>query len=226
MSSQDPMEHIALPASQEHPLSNLMMNLSPPRSSSKRGTKERRDPSVTPRKFKKFFNPRSYGTFPNTRARKVLHDITTPTLNRNAQSSPLRPFPSLNGQESIGFTPQSKRRKVYHTPETSSEKDCDFDGVHTGISVTGDIMSSPCERAVKDLEYIEEEEEDEQYSEDDDELPRPEPLKRIVRIQDRGLGGQLLNRSVGASARQRYEYPVNGRCPTSFLKKTILTTTL
>lgn len=225
MSSLDPKEHLEPPATQELPLSHITQNLSPPRTSSKRGIKERRDPSVTPRKFNKFFNPRSYGTFPNTRARKVLNDITAPALNRNTQSSPIRPFPNLSGQESIGFTPQSKRRKVHHTPETSSEKEYDFDGAHNGISVMGDIMSSPCERAVKDLGYIEEEEEEEEYSEEDEELPRQEPLKRIVRLQDRGFGGQLLNRSIGTSMRQRYEYPVNGLCSTPFLRKAVLTST-
>ncbi|PVH89976.1 WD40 repeat-like protein, partial [Cadophora sp. DSE1049] len=210
MSSLETTEQHELPVSQENPISELTQNLSPLRSSPKKGKKERRAPSVTPRKFTRFFTPRSsHGSLPNTRSRKVLNDITAPAINRYTQSSPLLPFRDINGQESspLGFTRESKRRKVFHTPERSPRKDLGFVGSHDEDSHMAGVLSSPCERAARGLEYIGEDEEG-GLEEDGDRDVLPVPVKRIVRLQQRGLGGQLLHRSIGTSSRH-YSYPVN-----------------
>jgi len=211
MSSLEATEQHELPVSQENPISELTQSLSPPRSSPRKGKKERRAPSVTPRKFTRFFTPRpSHGSLPNTRSRKVLNDITAPAINRHTQSSPLLPFRDINGQESspLGFTRESKRRKVFHTPERSSRKEFGYVGSHDEDSNMAGVLSSPCERAIRNLEFIDEDEEDGSEEEEEVDLPE-EPVKRIVGLQQRGLGGQLLLRSIGASSRH-YSYPVNG----------------
>ncbi|KAL2075297.1 hypothetical protein VTL71DRAFT_240 [Oculimacula yallundae] len=195
--------------SQENPVSEATKI--PPPHSPTRKNKERRAPSVTPRKFTRFFAPRSsHGSLPNTRSRKALIDIAAPNaINRYTQSSPLQPFRDINGQESspLGFTRESKRRKVFHTPELPDGKELGYVGAHDEESNTAGLLSSPCERAVRDLHFIEED--DETMSEvEDGELHPTEPVKQIVRLQHRGLAGQLLHRSIGTSTRH-YSYPVN-----------------
>jgi hypothetical protein len=194
------------------------MNSSPPRPSTytTSGRKERRDPSVTPRKFRRFFTPRSHGNF-NSSSRQALYDITAPALNRNAaQSSPLRPFRGLNGPDSspVGFSRELKRRKLIHTPEASPEhnsKARTTRGGHGGPSRIDNLVSSPCERAAPDMDYINEEEEETDVEEPD---PPKQVVKRVVRLSERGLAGQMLNMSLGvsysSSRRQHYEYPTNG----------------
>jgi hypothetical protein len=208
MSSPPPVCDMGPPSSQELP----QMNLSPPRPTTygTNGRKERRDPSVTPRKFRRFFTPRSHGDFQSS-SRQALYDITAPAVNQNtAQSSP------LNGPESspIGFSRQLKRRKLIHTPESSPERNSKKRAVrsaHAGTSNTDNLPSSPCRRAAPDMGYIDEEEEETEV--EDEDLPR-QPLRRIVRISERGLEAQVLNMNLGISSRsarrQRYEYPVNG----------------
>lgn len=203
------------PSSHEAPLSSQHLNVSPPRASSN-GRKEQRPPSVTPRKFKRFFTPRSHG-YRHSSARRALHEITAPILNRNVtQSSPLRPFKSVvskdNSKEEspTSFIRGSKRQKTTHTPETSPRKRSRRYGyrspnVHEG---EGDVLlSSPCERAAPDTSYIDQE------SVEEDQPSPVEPMKRIVSRVDRGLGGQLLDLSIGSSIgrrRQHHVYPVNG----------------
>jgi hypothetical protein len=102
-----------------------------------------------------------------------------------------------------------KRRKIYHTPESSPE---DLDDtkhkdlrcmVHDSILETdGNIQSSPCERAIRNFDNVEEEDEEEP----------PEPVKPIKQMVDQGLAAQVLQMSMGSTrtSRQHYEYPVNG----------------
>lgn len=62
------------------------------------------------------------------------------------------------------------------------------------------IQSSPCERAA----HLDQTEEEEEYQ---------DPLKRIIPIDQRGLGGKLLQSMSGLpirSRRQHNVYPVNG----------------
>ncbi|CZT03230.1 related to lethal(2) denticleless protein [Rhynchosporium agropyri] len=210
MSSTEPKGQLEPAIFQENTSIEAIHGSSPPQSP-KRGKKERRAPSVTPRKFTRFFTPRStHGSLPNTRSRRALNDIAAPnTSNRYTQSSPLQPFRDINGQESspLGFTRESKRRKVFHTMEMSNGKQLGFVGAHDEDSNMAGVLSSPCERAVQALHYIEEDEEATSETEDE-EGQILEPVKRIVRIQNRGLAGQLLHRSTGTSPRH-YLYPVN-----------------
>lgn len=194
MSFSEINEHQTPSSTEELP---VLRNLSPSRPSSR---KERGVPSVTPRKFKKFFTPQCYGSAPTSRS--ALIEITTFGSNRTTLSSPLRPFRNSLSQDSsaLGYVArESKRRKVYNAIE--SEKEIGLYGASHGGG-----MSSPCERAVKSFGDTDSESE----SEEEDVLPQPVPAKRIVRIEGRGLSGQLLRRSIGSNTRQRYAYPING----------------
>lgn len=97
------------PASLSQPASGF---LSPPRS------KERRNPSITPRKFRRFFTPRPrivVGGQPSA-ARRALRDLAAPALNRARRrsnragggggglgtpplTSPMTPLLEVNGEE-------------------------------------------------------------------------------------------------------------------------------
>lgn len=205
------------PSPQELPLSTQRSTVfsSPPRSLSNdpEARKERRKPSITPRKFNRFFTPRSQGSVQLSSARQALQDITGRSRNPT-QSSPLRPIRSSPGQENgpLTFTRDLKRRKIYHTPESSPEDLDDTKHKDLGCMVQdpiletdGNIQSSPCERAIRHFDKVEE---------GDEEEP-PEPVQPIKQMVDRGLAAQVLQMSMGSSrttrtSRQHYEYPVNG----------------
>lgn len=186
----------------------------------KEGGKEKRLPSVTPRKFNRFFTPRSQGTMPLT-SRTALENITSRDAStRNiSQSGPLRPFKDLVGQENspASFARGLKRRKLYHTPEQSPENS---DGENSkykdrGLMIGADadvyhsdqnIPSSPCERALKSTNLTGEEEEQKIPGE----IVRAPP-KPIRRIETGGLSAQLLQLRIGASPTHHhlsYKYPV------------------
>src|ERR1700710_2194303 len=70
------------PLPEELPVSTQLPAVSPPQlpSSGNEGRKERRNPSITPRKFNRFFTPRSrsqsHGSVQLSSARQALLDIT------------------------------------------------------------------------------------------------------------------------------------------------------
>jgi hypothetical protein len=219
MSSFESTENKDPPPSQEIPLSDPHPSLSPqrpPPSYGQNGRKERRNPSITPRKFNRFFTPRSQGSTHSSSGRQVLNDITAPFNNRRGVlSSPIR-FRSIAEKDDnpSTFPRDLKRRKLLHTPEDTPDHTYALSKGHGGFEVLRDkdedveqnnddlpnIQSSPCERAAH-LDQVEEEEE---YQ---------EPLKRIVPIDQRGLGGNLLQSMSGLpirSRRQHHVYPVNG----------------
>jgi hypothetical protein len=70
------------------------------------------------------------------------------------------------------------------------------------------LLSSPCERAIpntSDTDVV---------SAKEQECRKPvEPIKRIVSRVDRGLGGQLMDLSIGSAVgrrRQHHVYPIDG----------------
>jgi hypothetical protein len=95
---------------------DLSRSLLPP--SSQNSTKEKRPPSITPRKFSRFFTPRSHGNDLGSSSRRVLFDVTIPANNRNGiSSSPIRAYNSMNsGEDSpTSFPRDLKRRKLFHS---------------------------------------------------------------------------------------------------------------
>ncbi|KAF4633358.1 hypothetical protein G7Y89_g4764 [Cudoniella acicularis] len=192
---------------------------SPPPPRRQNGRKGRADPSITPRKFRKFFTPRSHGSQQTSAARQALFDITTaPAHNRNViQSSPLRPSTSIGGQENspTAFTRDLKRRKLIHDQEESPEHKYSTRNKRAIGKVDENedhfeaLQSSPCLRSSSTkLSFDEEEDEDEEMVC----VAPPKPIKRITSMADRGLAGRLYQMSLGGTtrgARQRFEYPVN-----------------
>lgn len=200
------------------------------------GGKERRDPSVTPRKFRRFFTPRSHGS-QQTASRRALEDITAPANNRGVvQSSPLRPIyaDDEENQNPVHFERDLKRRKLIHTPEGSPEPS--FLSKRKGVlddsrkprGNSQNVQSSPCERPGRasyleeadELDEVEEIQVEEDVDSDEDEgaIAPPKPIQRIVPLSDRGLGGRLLQLSLGNPIRQHLEYPVNGKQALPLLK--------
>lgn len=219
MSSFEYTENKDPPSSQEIPLSDPHSSLSPQRllpTYGQNGRKERRNPSVTPRKFNRFFTPRSQASKNPSSARQALNDITAPSNNRRGLlSSPIRFRSIIEKEETPSTFPRDlKRRKLLHTPEDTPNHTYAGSKGHGGFNVLRDededdgqndddlqnIQSSPCERAA----HLDQTEEEEEYQ---------DPLKRIIPIDQRGLGGKLLQSMSGLpirSRRQHNVYPVNG----------------
>jgi hypothetical protein len=237
MSSPESTENYEPASSQELPLSIPHSSLSPqrpPATYGRDGRKERRNPSITPRKFTKFFTPRSSrpSTYTSS-SRQALNDITAPSNNRRGKlASPIR-FNNRVPEKDADVSPfprDLKRRKLLHTPEATPEFSLPSKGHTFAVLRDADeeneedediqnIHSSPCERAAG-LEEITEEEDEEI----DEETIYQEPLKTIVPVEERGLGGSLL-RSMsglpGRNRRQHHVYPVNGEESLNVLKKMI-----
>jgi hypothetical protein len=195
-------------SSQDIPSSDPHLSLSPQRQN---GIKERRQPSITPRKFGKFFTPRSQASKAASPGRQALNNIAAPPNNRLGLSSPIR-FTSRVGKDdepSTFPTRDPKKRKLIHTPDDTpnhlyieSKENEEFEIVGEDVDDgLENIQSSPCERAAH-VDRVEGEEQ------------RRETLRRIISIDQRGLGGKLLQSMSGLSTRSRWQqhaYPVNGK---------------
>lgn len=209
-------------SSQESPSLAVTLSashLSPqqPPTYTREGRKERRDPSITPRKFTRFFTPRSHGAPKQTSARQALFEITASANNRNGvQSSPLQSLRSIPGQENgpVVFTRELKRRKVIHASDegTSKKKIGHRDFLNRTEAAlkedeeqedTLDIPSSPCERAFTNM-----------YGDEEVSYTYTQPIRRLVPAEERGISGRLMHLSLGSSARsgrRHFRYPVDGK---------------
>ena len=172
--------------------------LSPPRRSNGR---ERRNPSITPRKFKRFFTPRervpshlSSGHI--SPARRALRDLAGPELNNRYQtpapSSPLKaPYldeQSVSPQFDNGhiYDARAKRRKLQHTPDSSPFRAQLLEAGHLGIkddtepALLSPIRSLPLSQETDEAEESEEELEEGSLI----------PVSRIAPLPSRGLHGR------------------------------------
>ena len=223
MSSFKSAENKEPSSSQDIPSSDAQSSLSPqrpPPSTRENGRKERRNPSITPRKFGRFFTPRSQASKHPSPGRQALNDIATPPNNRRGLSSPIR-F-TIRGEKdenpSTIPTRNSKKRKLTHTPEATPDHIYAESKEHEEFETLRDenahhdlqnIQSSPCERAAN-------------VGQDQDE--HGELLQRIIPIDQRGIGGRLLQSMSGLptrSRRQRYAYPVNGKASLNLIEEPI-----
>ncbi|KAM7217828.1 WD40-repeat-containing domain protein [Rhypophila decipiens] len=185
---------------------------SPPRLPPANG-KERRNPSITPRKFQRFFTPRSRVSATPSAARRALRDLAGPALNRGlTPSSPLKPISEENRFADLLPNLQdsqraSKRRKTQHTPDRIPP--CHLP---TPLNTSPTIAeSSPSSRptlgspigtlqssrvaSILDEGVSDDDDDEEQY-----ELPTgPSELVRPVPLARRGMNGQLLQRMTGLS---------------------------
>lgn len=224
-----------VPASQE----DTRFMSSPPRAAQAivdAGGKERRQPSITPRKFRRFFTPRSRVSAYPSAARRALRDLTARALNRSQApaDSPLQfSFSPLanHDKSDVCFdvlpSPRSvKRRKTgHHTPETSPLRPSSvfLDAVTpepiskmaVASTLLSPLASSPLpaivDEAASDCDSYNVSDESES------ELPYPgPPYKRTIPLAERGFAGQLLQRQFGAvsgAGHLRLPRPVAGKCP-------------
>ncbi|KAK4171564.1 WD40-repeat-containing domain protein [Triangularia setosa] len=204
MTDQTPSSRAEVPEPMAH---NDHLLSSPPRPPPSSLGKERRKPSITPRKFQRFFTPRSRVSSKPSAARKALHDLTAPALNRGQTplSSPLKPI----SEEQLGAVVEddlpdlrtAKRRKTQHTPSRSHLPS----PLQTSPALlpTPDIgpgLSSPIRhvrfRPNRRMDVDQHDGVSEDEEEEDPPLPSPKP-KKIVPLHTRGLGGQLVHRMTG-----------------------------
>jgi hypothetical protein len=179
------------------------------------GRKEKRQPSITPRKFNRFFTPRSHGRIPMKLPRGALEDITAPANNRNGtQSSPIRPFSHIKGVEisPMTFTREMKRRKLLHTlspsPDDSSPEKQSF---FYQRPVFKDSFSDDHKQLHSSQRSAAAEES--RGGPRKPHLSRSTTTKQIKQLETRGLAGRLLElsfRSGAASKCQNLSYPDNG----------------
>ncbi|KAI1801394.1 WD40 repeat-like protein [Daldinia bambusicola] len=179
--------------------------LSPPRVTN---GKERRNPSITPRKFQRFFTPRSRVPTRISPARKALQDLAAPELNRYqtpAPSSPLRPYSEdhiLDENADAVDAPTPKRRKFNHTPDSSP---CRPPLTCQPNHVGSEALSNTRPALLSPIRSIRSSQEDIELDDDDiseDELPSwPKPISRLVPLTSRGLAGQLAQRQLGGMPR-------------------------
>lgn len=209
---------------------------SSPRPSSSINSKERRHPSITPRKFRRFFTPRqplsdtdslrsaSLKLRALSTQRKVLSspidsaswsdENSPPTLPRGSKRQKLSHNISSNPQESV-FDPESKgpNSNSLQRLETRNEQKDD------------PVPSSPCPR---DRRIVSARSVSPNYNglEDDEETSSPVekaslgPIKRLNRCG--GLSMQLYEMELGLRrpGRLHHRYPVNGMC-TVFLNQEV-----
>ncbi|TAQ85097.1 hypothetical protein B7494_g6584 [Chlorociboria aeruginascens] len=163
-------------------------------------SKQRRPPSITPRTFTRFFTPRSLNSLHPGSSRGPLFELLG--TNRNGpRTSPLRSFKSIGDQENISnpFPRDLKRRKLTHTPDISTNKQFGPGTVMKDDVVTEDVNNyQPSSKIWPAVEI---------HQAEHMLLPK-DSMKRIVRLRDRGLDAELLQRSHG-SRRQYLSYPVN-----------------
>jgi hypothetical protein len=196
---------------------SLDSRISSQRSSSHRpdGKKEKRQPSITPRRFNRFFTPQSHGRLVTSSSRAALEDITGPANNRNGtQSSPIRPSNNGTGTENspTAFTREMKRRKLLHTPSPSPEefgpeKRYLFNQLHALDDNTLEehypLNSSQLSTTTEDT-----------LDSRKQELPQQNrPIRHIKQLDARGFAGRFLQLSLGTSKYQRLKYPTNGQYP-------------
>lgn len=182
------------------------------------GRKERGRPSITPRKFTRFFTPRSHGSLMTRSSRRALFDITRSANNHNgSQSSPLRPLSSISTGENspTSFTRDMKRRKLIHCTSLSPDNPEGNKSSSSGriLAIDGEIeaeddrdnrsshLSLGIDGSEKDVSV--------------ELLPCVQPLpKRIKRIGDRGIVGELVELSLSNSSttgRRHLTYPTPGQ---------------
>ncbi|KAH6649098.1 WD40-repeat-containing domain protein [Truncatella angustata] len=191
---------------------------SPPR---RDNAKERRNPSITPRKFRRFFTPRP--RVPShlapghiSPARKALRDLAAPELNRNdrlqtpAPSSPLR-APSedvhIRDENAIDNT-RAKRRKIHHTPDSSPCQPTIQPALPAPPIDRQSALLSPMRSLHSSQETVESDESDD----DDDDLFHQRPARRLAPVTARGFVGHLLQREMGGmprAGRSYMAYPVS-----------------
>lgn len=196
---------------------------SPPRAPSSRGNeKERRNPSITPRKFRRFFTPRSRVSSMPSAARKALCDLTAPALNRClTPSSPLKPISEELNLPRVQDAHRGKRRKFNHSTPEKQTSHLPSPLHSSPLLPTAELQpgfSSPIQslrsrQALQDEVYRDNDVSEDEEEEEEAAVAAP-ARNRAVPLHRRGLGAQLVQRmtgSMGHGSERALECPVAGR---------------
>src|SRR5215469_3612025 len=115
----------------ENNLRNESLQPEPP---SSRAGKPKKPPPITPRRFNRFFSPRSTVSRVNkhstSRSARQLQEITQYAVNRSTGSRKRTPrksvlFADVDDKENIGQSPfrsSAKKRKAFPTPTSSPQQ--------------------------------------------------------------------------------------------------------
>ncbi|KAJ2896698.1 uncharacterized protein MKZ38_005298 [Zalerion maritima] len=162
----------------------------PPKSGHARGA-----PSITPRRFRRFFTPRTRLSSRSSASRRALHDLAGPALNRfQTPSSPLKPLHESNVDSGRFTAPRraAKRRRIADTPPASSPLALESSPVLRPSGFTRPELLSPL-NALPQLDS-----DDDMGCDHDD---HPEPLNPVAPLARRGLAGHRLQRELAAIPR-------------------------
>ncbi|KAI6245647.1 Cell division cycle protein cdt2 [Erysiphe necator] len=217
--------NIKLYACQDSPLQESS-SLNQPLSGRSLHTREKRDPSITPRKFRKFFTPRhtsSGGTSQVTSDRQVFFINTrfktaskVKEVNKSCPTQQYRHTGSIGDSHYDSLLPKAKRRR-YNSPELSpcisGIRESHEDAGDNILDFRNDIqLSSPCERALRLPREIRKIAHDKNENLDVDEVHNEGLQHMIIPLRSRGLAGKLLERDLGntfSCRRQLYTHIVN-----------------
>ena len=166
--------------------------------------RSKKAPSVTPRRFRRFFTPRTAPVHSQgfSAARQALRDITSPALNRGGQTTAHRralgPFRDLDisGDENATtvITRNGKRRKVLPTPEplsTSSTPSKRRRACPDTFVLVDDPREASITVGLRTLPAVEDEDET------TDDACRPLRRKAFLRFSEASIGARVLKRSMG-----------------------------
>lgn len=194
------------------------LSMSPPR----RSYKEKKPPSITPRKFNAFFARRSTRSRTIGETTRALGAITGSAINR--RQHPIKDSPILlkqplgasqHGSNEDDETPRRiKRRKTgHHTPPASSplkppplfnSSPCPRNIEDSGNSLPNPALLSPLQSlpaSSQETENISDFECDHSEDDNDDDDEPLEPPRRLTQLTQRGMAAHLLQRELGGMPR-------------------------
>jgi hypothetical protein len=162
-------------------------------------SKLRKPPPVTPKRFQKFFTPRSSVSRASSKSGRQLREITQSGLNRRAGQRMRSPRKTVVFDDTIN-TPPTKKRKLYITPDSSPPRSSPCKNPLSSEDVSHIIPSSP-------PAFLQDEDLHISYR-----SLSPEPRKlppRIVRARAMGVSGRILQRSFAVEGIQGGRRPDN-----------------
>ncbi|TIA36537.1 WD40 repeat-like protein [Aureobasidium pullulans] len=165
--------------------SNVDLPISPTAapSSTAVSSKPRGQPSITPRRFTRFFTPITTRSTTGSKSSKRLKDITKNAVNQ-VKFTGFHDLPQFE-------TPR-KKRKILPTPESSPVQPLDSSPLRPLDYHVPSNLSHRIDYDFDDSD-IEEEDEDEE-AEEEKHFPAP-----ITRLRDFGTSGRILQRSFGGA---------------------------
>lgn len=175
----------------------------PPKNGHARGA-----PSITPRRFRRFFTPRPQLSAKPSASRRALRDLAGPALNRfQTPSSPLKPLHEPNLDHDGFATPMrpAKRRRVADTPPSSSPVLQSSPALKASGFAAPELLSPL--QATASIDFDEDEDGDDEH----DDMACD--VKYIAPLTRRGLAAHRLQRELAAmpsADRSMLRFPVAG----------------